>query len=329
MTATQTPHAERPTEARLPYVDLLKVGLAVMVIGIHSPLFSDLLPGGWTLLNQGLYRIAVPTFFCLSAYFLSPSLGTGGWWKWTRRILWLYAVWMTVYLPFWGKSALESDAPFLAALRELTVGYWHLWYLIALAMGIPLLALLRNLSSPALSLFAVLLLGIGLLLQYGSESIGHPIANRFEYWRNAPFFALPFLIIGHLLRRHDLPAQLGPFRATLLLALGLALLLVEVLVTHSVFGLLNPADLRLALLIAVPALASLALSLRAGPRALALIPPQTGSFANGVYFLHIGVLHIVARTLPLSGTASTLAIIALTTALTLFCLRHPLLRRLF
>lgn len=314
--------------ARLPYVDLLKVGLAIMVIGIHSPLFSDILPGGSTMLNQGLYRIAVPTFFCLSAYFLSPTLGTGGWWRWTRRILWLYAVWMTVYLPIWGKSALESDEPILAALRELAIGYWHLWYLIALALGIPMLSLLRDLSSPVLATVAALLSGVGVLLQYGSEFIGHPLANNFEYWRNALFFALPFLILGHLLRRHDVPSRLGPRGAAVFLTLGLILLLGEILTSRFVFGLINASDLRLSLLIAVPALTSLFLSLPSGPRALAFIPAQTGSFANGLYFLHIGVLHIVARTLPLSGTASTLAIIVLTSVLTLICLRQPVLHRL-
>ena len=327
MTAQPDPMPAVP--ARLPYVDLLKVCLAIMVIGIHAPLFADMLPGGWTLLNQGIYRIAVPTFFCLSAYVLSPALGTGGWRKWSGRILLLYVIWMTIYLPFWGKAALEADNPALSLLHSVAFGYWHLWYLIALAIGIPLLALLHKVPSSGLGAIAMSLSLVGVGLEYGTEFIHSAQEHNLDLWRNALFSALPYLILGHLLRRHDLPRFLGPGRAGLLLALGLALLIAEVLVTRFALGLLNPDDLRLSLMIAVPALACLALSLPTGPRALALIPRQTGSFANGLYFLHIGVLQIVVRLLPESGTARTLVIIALTAALTLICLRNPRLRRLF
>lgn len=313
---------------RHPYVDLLKVALAVMVIGIHSPLLTGLLPGGWTLLNQGLYRIAVPTFFCLSAYFLSDSLASGGGWRWARRILLLYALWMTIYLPLWADEVLHADALIYTLLKTLLFGYWHLWYLISFAVGIPLLMLLHRLPSRFLLLIALSLLLIGTALEYGTEYLDHPLAGKFEYWRNTLFDALPFLILGHLLRRHDLPRTAGPHRALAVLLFGLALLLAEVLFARFTLGLVNAADLRLSLAVAAPALACLALALPATGQARALIPRQTGRFANGLYFLHVGCLHIVARSLPLQGTAATLAIIALTAFLTLLMLRIPLARRL-
>lgn len=313
---------------RRPYVDLLKVVLAVMVIGIHSPLLTDILPGGWTLLNQGLYRIAVPTFFCLSAYFLSDSLASGGGWRWARRILLLYVLWMTVYLPIWAEDVLHADAPLRALFKTLLFGYWHLWYLVSLAIGIPLLALLHRLPSRSLTLIAVTLCLIGTALEYGTELFDHPLAGKFEYWRNTLFDALPFLILGHLLRRHDLPRIAGPRRTLAVLLLGLALLLAEVIFARFTLGLTNAADLRLSLVVAAPALACLSLALPATDQARALIPRQTGRFANGLYFLHVGSLHIVARSLPLEGTAATLAIIALTALLTVLMLRIPLARRL-
>jgi len=293
-------------------VDLFKFLLAVMVVGVHVPLFADLHPDAGTLLTQGLYRIAVPAFLCLTGYYL--ALGRPGTWqKATRRFLLLFLIWSVIYAPTWADDVLAADHPLRAMIEPLLFGFWHLWYLAALCVALPLLALLYRLPSPLLLGLATALFLAGFALQHAHLLTGQALTLPLPLYRNGLFLALPFLILGHLLRRHALPERIGPTRLAVLALAATALLLAEALLMQRLAGHTGFADFRLALLPAAPAATALALSLAAHPLGTAM-PRDLGAIAMGLYLLHPGVFIVLTKFGLPSTTAATLLILALSTA---------------
>ena len=80
-------------------VDILKVLMAVMVVGIHANPLKPLGHDAIMLSGGGVYRLAVPVFFVINGYFLEPVLHGGGAGRYVRRILLLYLIWTALYLP--------------------------------------------------------------------------------------------------------------------------------------------------------------------------------------------------------------------------------------
>ncbi|OWP82868.1 hypothetical protein BWK59_13595 [Flavobacterium davisii] len=119
---------------------------------------------------SGITRIAVPTFFLISGYFLRNKLNdTAYLWKYIKRILLLYLVWQIIYLPdlyrFYNLGWFSNKNMIL----KLIYGYWHLWYLLATAIALGLLYLSRNYSLNVKFLLLLLLLGIGYGYQIGMQ----------------------------------------------------------------------------------------------------------------------------------------------------------------
>lgn len=307
-------------------VDLFKVILAIMVVGLHVPLGTDLLPRAGFVLDQSIYRIAVPAFFCLTGYFLSPSLGQA-WQRRVWRFLLLYLLWMAIYAPFWLDDVIGQDGVITNAIKMAVFGYWHLWYLFALCLALPLLALMARWRTATLLPFAIALLLIGLTLQYGSALTHSRDTLPLSVYRNGLFAGLPFLILGHLLRRHNLPQVTAPGHLAALAATGMALLVAEA-VAGEYLGLGSPSDLRLSLLLAVPALVALALSLADHPLGQGL-PAGLGTMATGIYLIHPGVISIANKLALAPSTLLTIAIILLSAAATWTCVKLRLARFLF
>lgn len=154
---------------------------------------------------SGITRIAVPTFFLISGYFLRNKLNdTSYLWKYAKRILLLYTVWQLIYLPdlihyyqlgWFSKTNL---------LLKLIYGYWHLWYLLATAISVGLLCLSRNYSIGFKTFLIVLFLGIGYTYQIAIQSgYIHNLDFQFFYeiigtTRNFLFFGFPMMLIGTL-----------------------------------------------------------------------------------------------------------------------------------
>lgn len=313
-------------DERAPIVDLFKLLLALMVVGVHAPLLTDIVPGGGVFLNQGLYRLAVPAFFCLTAYHLSPTLSRS-WARRTRRLVLLFLLWMAIYAPFWLDDLIASDRPALDVIKALLIGYWHLWYLSAICVALPFLAFVLHWRTRHLLLLALSLFLTGLTLQYGTALTQSEHAAELHYWRNGLLFALPFMILGHLLRRHDLPRRLPLRHLLLLVAVGIAALLTEA-ATLGTFGIAGPSDLRLALLLAVPALVALVLTWADHPVGHRL-PQGLGLLATGIYLIHPGLISVTLKLGLPANTLSTLLIILLSAAATWTCVKLRLARFLF
>ncbi|MFK7048786.1 acyltransferase family protein [Flavobacterium davisii] len=189
-------------------LDILKILMAFLVIALH--IFPVSRIGGIQGLisyeiASGITRIAVPTFFLISGYFLRNKLNdTAYLWKYIKRILLLYVVWQIIYLPdlyrFYNLGWFSNRNMIL----KLIYGYWHLWYLLATAIAVGLLYLSRNYSLNVKFLLLVLLLGIGYGYQIGMQSGNiHNLEVQFLYEsigtaRNFLFFGFPMMLLGTL-----------------------------------------------------------------------------------------------------------------------------------
>lgn len=189
-------------------LDILKVVMAFLVVALHIFPVSKI-KGIEGLISyeiaSGITRIAVPTFFLISGYFLRNKLNDQAYlWKYVKRILLLYTVWQLIYLPdlihyhqmgWFSKTNL---------LLKLIYGYWHLWYLLATAISVGLLYVTRNYSIRIKTTSILLLLGIGYGFQIGIQSgYIHNLNLQFLYEiigtsRNFLFFGFPMMLIGTL-----------------------------------------------------------------------------------------------------------------------------------
>ena len=85
-------------------IDILKFILANLIIVLHCAPLSAYTYYGNLLLSNGIARMAVPLFFCISGYFFfskidRETLPEKMLWKYEKRNFGLYVVWTIIYMP--------------------------------------------------------------------------------------------------------------------------------------------------------------------------------------------------------------------------------------
>lgn len=129
-----------------PFVGIYKFILALLVVAIHVEPFSGDLA---FYINNCLSRIAVPSFFVLSAYFLFDKLMNNDWdakifWKNQKHLAKYYGIWLLLHSPvvltrLWETS---TDIPHFIWLVVQAVclkgPYGALWFLPATIMAVAL-----------------------------------------------------------------------------------------------------------------------------------------------------------------------------------------------
>ncbi|MCL9807249.1 acyltransferase [Flavobacterium amniphilum] len=190
-------------------IDILKIIMAFLVVALHMFPVTKL-KGLEGLISyeiaSGITRIAVPTFFLISGYFLRNKLNdTVYLWKYAKRILLLYVVWQILYLPDLLHAYRLGWFKQTGMILKLVYGYWHLWYLLATVLAVGLLYTVRNCSLKTKWTIVTILLTIGYVFQIAIQAdLLHRYLNvQFVYElmgtsRNYLFFALPMLLIGTL-----------------------------------------------------------------------------------------------------------------------------------
>ncbi len=267
-------------------LDLLRILMATMVIGLHTRWLSQVSPLWEQLTVNGLFRMAVPVFFLINGYYAFETIDSGRTAAWLKRILQIYVFWAIVYLP----AYLPFSNPGGFGLREfignLVFGYWHLWYMSALGLAGLLLWRLRARSSTALLCLAVGLFTIGLALEIARlRGVGH---ISVKLYRSFLFDALPFLLIGYVLRRDAISGK--PPVLWTLAVLGLAGLLLESVVQQR-FGVPSTdADLFISLLPLCPAVFLLVRKLR-----FAAASDRWAKASSALYFSHVAFLLLGQR----------------------------------
>jgi hypothetical protein len=216
-------------------LDALKVVLAVFVVALHCHIFGGNATTLGYLLCNGLFRVAVPTFFIINGFYLHRVLAEGQSFAiWFKRGLWLYLFWMLIYSPMYVSPATSgSVGGMLAVLKTLLIGYFHLWYLTGMLGGGLILYMLRRRSTTLLVTLALSAFMTGLFLQYARVyyELPNPFLQHFnqnDYTaRNFVFMGFPFMTIGYLFARHQVTETVTRAGVWTALALGLALILSE------------------------------------------------------------------------------------------------------
>ena len=293
-------------------LDILKVILAMMVVGLHSGFLSDINNQLSYISVNGIFRIAVPLFFMVNGLFFYDILLRNNQKKWFIRIVGLYVFWMLFYAYFWFRPETLDVHNILKIIKTLVVGYYHLWYLpgtigAALLMCIMFKNNTANLISVAFALYT-----IGLTLQYAANytlvenSFLLSLISKIFIYRNFLFFGFPFFAIGYLVRKYNLQNKLSKQSLTILSLFGFVFLLLE---SNTNYNLLNGEkcfDILLSLLIACPAILLLILKheVKSNSKNIALL-------STGIYVIHPFILAIGNKFFPIADTVLTIIAIAL------------------
>ncbi|MDZ4395218.1 MAG: acyltransferase family protein [Cypionkella sp.] len=274
-------------------VDVLKLSLAFMVVGIHANPFAPLGRTAILLTGDGLFRLGVPIFLLFNGYFLHAAVMQRRGWGYVKHAAQLYALWMLLYLPlYW--PLLVARGPW-QNLRTLLFGYWHLWYLAGMVMAAALIVAISRWSGRALIWVLALsfLGGIGVtygmafdLIAPNKRIFSDPLlANR-----NPLLLCLPFMLAGFLIARDNVADRLRLGWLQAAAVLGVAFVLAESLLLAR-FALKGVAhDSMIALGLAAPALMVLALK---WPGTLAT--RALSDYASGIYFIHVAFCALLFR----------------------------------
>lgn len=268
-------------------LDILKIVMAYMVVGLHADFLADISPVARYLTVNGLFRIAVPVFFVINGFFFYSAVQTSPI-KWFKRALLLYGFWTLIYIYFWLRPA-EFTIVKAIKVTIITVlgGYNHLWYLPAMIGAAGMLYLIRNWSPRLLFLLAIVLFFIGVSIQYiGSYHLAENatidrLCGKLWLYRSFLFFSFPFFCIGYLLRRTELYTKIPKTPALLLTVIGLMLLFAESYFNFIAQSAVKRCDILGALIILCPALFLLALSIdvQGKSKSIAL-------YSTAIYFVH-------------------------------------------
>ncbi|MGC5701071.1 acyltransferase family protein [Pseudomonas sp. NFXW11] len=271
-------------------LDALKVLLAIMVVALHCKLLGGNYTWAGYLLCNGLFRVAVPTFFIVNGYYLYQTLNGGhSFAQWFKRGLLIYLFWMLVYSPqYVDPATVASLGGLLGIVKKLLIGYFHLWYLLGMLGGGVLLLVLRKRSSTVLIGLALAAFLTGLGLQYARVYV--EFANGFvqhfnqnDYTaRNFLFMGFPFMAIGFLCARHQLAQRFSRRSLWCWLVLGLAAIFGEAALNFALRADVEQNfDFLLSLLVIAPALFLLPLAyFRAGHSNF------SAKLSSAVYYLH-------------------------------------------
>ncbi|QXI26944.1 acyltransferase family protein [Pseudomonas vanderleydeniana] len=222
-------------------LDALKVLLAVFVVVLHCHFMGGNYTTVGYLLCNGLFRVAVPTFFVINGYYLWKTLDGGhSFAVWFKRGLLLYLFWMLVYSPTYvSLEALGSVGGVLWIVKQFVIGYFHLWYLLGMLGGGLILFLLRGRPTALLVVLALAAFTIGLVLQYARVYFELPNAflqhfNQNDYTaRNFLFMGFPFMALGFLLARHQVPERVTRPQVCAALVVSLVLVFAEAWLNYS------------------------------------------------------------------------------------------------
>ncbi len=163
-------------------IDLMKYVAAMMIVGIHTQLLSDVNENLGFVVVQVICRLAVPFFAMTTGYYLAKQIDEG---KKSRfeilkkhwlKIFVIYAVWTAIYFIY---TVLTRDESILSiahwyAVDTLLYGcHYHLWYLLALLFALPLMVLAwrKEYCLPLGVIAVVMYLGYTWIYLHGVTSI--------------------------------------------------------------------------------------------------------------------------------------------------------------
>jgi hypothetical protein len=215
-------------------LDVVKVGLAILVIVNHSAFIKDYSLAWNYFFTQSVFRFSVPTFFVIGGYFLYRYLSAGRPFSgWFYRLLLIHSVWSIIYLYFYVPHDTSPSEILIEVIKRYIEGYWHLWFTMGMLGGGLCLFLLKSLSDRSLFFLSITLFIIGVSIQYiGNYHVFAGtyidlIANKTHIYRNFLFVGLPFVTIGYLISKKQLETYINEKAIWAVFIGSIALLTIE------------------------------------------------------------------------------------------------------
>lgn len=274
-------------------LDLLRLVLAFMVVGIHTHFLADVSAIGSALTAHGLFTIAVPIFLLISGFYIFPVLEKGEENKWLKRLLVLYFVWMAFYAYVWIDTPDFSRESLFKLLHRLLFGYAHLWYIAGLIGATVVLKLMhRYVSSVGIVYSIVITFLTGIFIEhanYFNLFDNHNIQGVLAYdwiYRNFLFISYPFLATGYIIHKYALQERISLVGLLIFSLIGVSLIFLESYYNFQTGQ--TSCDNLLSMLIAAPLIFMLFLRLevKGYTKKIAL-------YAASIYFVHIAFIHMV------------------------------------
>lgn len=301
-------------------LDILKLLMAFMVVGIHAEIFKDINLALPYFTAYGLFRIAVPVFLVISGFYFYQTLANAKTLLWFKRALLLYFFWMLIYSPFWFHPTELSLKEIIKVFAHLLVGYYHLWYVAGMIGAALILVFVRNLNSISLIFIVTITFLTGVIIQYagnyhlfGNATLDK-IANIIFVHRNALFMSFPFFCIGFLIHKHNIHTKIQHKTAIILTLAGILLLSGEVYLNYVAPGREGGFDNFFFLLLLCPALFILFMQINivSNTKNIAL-------YATAIYFVH-PLFQITLKDLFTSNETTFTIVIILLSAVMSYCL---------
>lgn len=182
-------------------LDILKLILALFVVGIHCRQFNTTDKPTLFFLTEGLYRLAVPIFYLVNGYFFYNVVERGfeEVKKRVFRVGRMYLLWMLIYIPLWLESNLLDN------LKVLIYGHYHLWYILGLFFSILATSLVKHSKSVLYFSMLLFLFGAALQYSYNYELLTNhsfiPFELNSKFYRNTIFFSFPFFYLGYCTKK--------------------------------------------------------------------------------------------------------------------------------
>ena len=204
-------------------IDFFKYIAAILVIAIHSRLFSDINNNLYFAVVHLIARVAVPFFAVCSGYYMAARAGGRATWEnedtakllkqWKKLII-VYAVWTMLYLlysiPTWIQTGWFSAWAFVdfGIAAVLSGSHYHLWYFLAIIYAFPLFCVCLRYIKPkywmpvsgVLYCCKVLTYGYRFMLPAGIQHVTN-ILNRFQGLRDGVLLILPMMLLGAIINR--------------------------------------------------------------------------------------------------------------------------------
>ena len=298
------------TASRNILLDILKIIVALFVIALHCRFLSDQNEIVYQIFGNGVFKTAIPLFFCVNGFFLLNVFKSDRIKLWAKRVGILYLVWMLIYSYFW---TFLNDFNLLKMIAVLLFGLNHLWYLVALFFGGLLLYQLRNASNTVLILIAINLYLIGILFQYLGKLhvfIDQPLLDKILNYppmhRNFLWYALPFLNIGYVIRRTNFHKKFSKQVVINLLIISFSLLIIDSLISYYYLTGDEILNMNLSFLVLGPVMLISAFTFKIKSN---LNSKLLSSYSIAIYLVHPLILFLIINVVPLSPTNLTFATI--------------------
>ena len=290
------------TTSRNVLLDILKIVAALFVIGTHCGFLFEYSEAASQIVTNGIFRIAVPFFYCVNGFFLFNVFKSDRIKTWLKRIGVLYVVWMFIYAYFW---IYLNDFNLLKIIPTLIFGFNHLWYLAALLFSGFALYQLRNASNTVLITSTFILFLIGIIIQYlgqlhvfSQQTILGKLINYPPLHRNFLLFALPLL--SH--------TKLSKKNVKNLLIISLALLVTENLITFYFITGEAILNTYISYLFLAPAMLIAAFTFKSTSN---LNSKLLSSYSIAIYLVHPLIIVLITSLFKLESTPLTFVTIIL------------------